>query len=150
MYDEDESDPAGATDAVIVDLQYAYDRYIGPHAMVESRLLPAIPRQAHDLHLPQGRHTDWNRVRQTVNSWEDPPLLIYQRYQPAIRQRFRRLLRLGESGQSGLEPNGSNWGEQYLDNFYQTMMTQYPNKIAVGAAWPGFNDSRPVGAGTAK
>jgi hypothetical protein len=38
--------------------------------------------------------------------------------------------------------NGKDWGEQYLGDFYAKMKSQYPNKIAVGAAWPGFNDSR--------
>ena len=45
-------------------------------------------------------------------------------------------------GKQGWQPNGSDWGQEYLDNFYKTMVTQYPNKIAVGAAWPGFNDSK--------
>ena len=45
-------------------------------------------------------------------------------------------------GKQGWQPNGSDWGQQYLDNFYKTMVTQYPDKIAVGAAWPGFNDSK--------
>ena len=34
MYDEDDSDPAVATEAVIEDLQYAHDRYLGPQAVV--------------------------------------------------------------------------------------------------------------------
>ena len=45
-------------------------------------------------------------------------------------------------GKEGWQTNGSNWGEGYLDNFYKTMIADYPNKITVGAAWPGFNDSK--------
>ena len=45
-------------------------------------------------------------------------------------------------GKRGWQPDGSAWGQDYLDNFYRTMVVQYPNKIAVGAAWPGFNDSK--------
>src|SRR5262249_46086683 len=34
MYDEADSEPAGETDAIVSDLQYAYDHYIGPQAVV--------------------------------------------------------------------------------------------------------------------
>jgi hypothetical protein len=33
-------------------------------------------------------------------------------------------------------------GEDYLLDFYRTMQTKYPNKIAVGAAWAGFDDRK--------
>ena len=44
-------------------------------------------------------------------------------------------------GHSGWAADGSDWGEQYLDNFYKNMTTKHADKIAVGAAWPGFDDS---------
>jgi hypothetical protein len=47
-----------------------------------------------------------------------------------------------EPGSGGWKSNGSNWGESYLRDFYSRMKTDYPDKIAVGAAWPGFNDAR--------
>ena len=78
MYDEDDSDPASATDAVIVDLQYAYDRYISPHAVVARDSYLRYNGRPLIFIFPKGGHTDWNRVRQTVNSWEDPPLLIFK------------------------------------------------------------------------
>ena len=34
-------------------------------------------------------------------------------------------------------PDGSDWGEKYLEDFYLKMKTKYPDKIAVGGAWPG-------------
>jgi len=34
LYDENDSNPADETDAVIAELQYAHDHYIGPHAAV--------------------------------------------------------------------------------------------------------------------
>jgi hypothetical protein len=37
MYDEDDSDPGDSTEAVLVDLQYAYDRYISSHAQVPNK-----------------------------------------------------------------------------------------------------------------
>lgn len=42
------------------------------------------------------------------------------------------------------QPDGSDWGGPYLDWFYQTMadpMLPYSGMLAVGAVWPGFNDS---------
>ncbi len=142
MYDEDDSDPASATDNVVSDLQYAYDHYIGPHAVV--------PREAY-LHyegrpmifiFPKGGHTDWSRVRQTVNSWEEPPLLIFKDIHPDLANVFDGFYAWINPGRQGWQSDGSNWGQQYLDSFYKTMITQYPNKIAVGAAWPGFDDSK--------
>jgi hypothetical protein len=38
--------------------------------------------------------------------------------------------------------DGSDWGEQYLEDFYKRMQTKYPDKIPVGGAWPGFDDTR--------
>ncbi len=41
-------------------------------------------------------------------------------------------------------PDGSDWGGGYLDWFYPTMAAPalpYSRMIAVGAVWPGFNDS---------
>jgi len=37
-------------------------------------------------------------------------------------------------------PDGSNWGDQYLSDFYHTMDSKYADKIIVGGAWSGFND----------
>jgi hypothetical protein len=142
MYDEDDSDPASATDAVLVDLQYAYDRYIGPHAVVDRDSYLRYQGRPMIFIFPKGGHTDWNRVRQTVNSWEDPPLLIYKDINRQNPNPFDGFYAWVNPGSAGWQHDGSNWGQQYLDNFYQTMITQYPDKIAVGAAWPGFNDSR--------
>lgn len=142
MYDEDESNPGGSTDAVMVDLQYAYDRYISAHA--------SEPRDAYLRYngrpvvfiFPKTKTTDWNRVRQMVNSWEDPPLLIFKDTDTKYAKDFDGFYAWVNPGRGGWKRDGSDWGEDYLENFYVTMKNQYPNKIAVGAAWPGFNDSR--------
>jgi hypothetical protein len=76
MYDEDDSEPAGATDAVLSDLQYAYDHYIGPKAVVNRDAYLQYQGRPMIFIFPKGGHTDWNRVHQTVNSWENPTLLI--------------------------------------------------------------------------
>lgn len=142
MYDEDASDPRSATDAVLVDLQYAYDRYIGPNA-VESRSAylryngrPVI------FIFPKDGNTDWKRVRQMVNSWEDRPLLIFKDIHPTLVSDFDGFYAWVSPGREGWKRDGSNWGEDYLESFYKRMSTDYPDKIAVGAAWPGFDDSR--------
>ena len=46
-----------------------------------------------------------------------------------------------QPGPGGWAADGSNWGQAYLENFYKTMQNKYPGKIAVGGAWPGFDDS---------
>lgn len=142
MYDEDDSNPANSTDAVIVDLQYAYDRYIGPHATISRNSYLRYEGKPMIFIFPKGGHTDWNRVRQTTSSWGDPPLLIFKDINAKFADDFDGFYAWVNPGKAGWNANGSNWGEDYLENFYQTMIAQYPNKIAVGAAWPGFNDSR--------
>lgn len=142
MYDEDDSNPGNATDAVIVDLQYLYDRYVGPHAIVNRSSYLRYNGRPMIFIFPKGGHTDWDRVRQTVNSWEDPPLLIFKDISERYAKDFDGFYAWVSPGKEGWHPDGSNWGQAYLDYFYQTMVTQYPNKITVGAAWPGFNDSK--------
>lgn len=141
MYDEDDSDPAGETDDIISDLQYAYDHYIGPHAVVPREAYLTYNDRPMLLIFPKGAHVDWNRVRQALNGWENPPLLIYKDIHPDLANDFDGFYAWVTPGKPGWQSDGSSWGQQYLDNFYKTMAADYPNKIAVGAAWPGFNDS---------
>ncbi|PYY16049.1 MAG: hypothetical protein DMG60_16055, partial [Acidobacteria bacterium] len=44
-------------------------------------------------------------------------------------------------GKKGWVKDGSNWGRSYLEDFYSRMSKQ-TDKIAIGAAWPGFDDSK--------
>lgn len=142
MYDEDDSDPSNSTDSVLVDLQYAYDRYVGPHAMVNRESYLTYQGRPVILVFPKSGRTDWNRVRQALNSWENPPLLIMKDINTRWASDFDGFYAWVSPGTDGWRPDGSNWGQQYLDDFYHRMLSQYPNKIAVGAAWPGFNDSQ--------
>jgi hypothetical protein len=141
LYDEDDSDPASETDDIISDLQYAYDHYIGPKAVPRGAYLTYEDRPLVFI-FPKGGDADWGRVRQAVNGWETPPLLIYKDVHPNLANDFDGFYAWVNPGKQGWQPNGSNWGEQYLDNFYKTMITEFPNKIAVGGAWPGFNDTK--------
>jgi len=142
MYDEDDSDPSAETDDIINDLQYAYDHYIGPHAVVPRNAYLTYNDRPMVFLFPKGGHVDWNRVRAAVNSWDEQPLLIYKDVHPELASVFDGFYAWVNPGKQGWQADGSNWGQQYLDNFYKTMATEYPNKIAVGAAWPGFNDTQ--------
>ena len=142
MYDEDDADPATETDVVIADLQYAYDHYIGPRAVVPRDNYLSYDGRPVIFIFPKGGHTDWNRVRQTVNSWQNPPLLLMKDIRPDVANAFDGFYAWVNPGKQGWHSGGSDWGEDYLDNFYKTMITRYPDKIAVGAAWPGFDDSK--------
>lgn len=142
LYDEDDSDPASETDDIISDLQYAYDHYIGPKAVVPRGAYLTYEDRPLVFIFPKGGNADWGRVRQAVNGWETPPLLIYKDVHPSRANDFDGFYAWVNPGKQGWQPNGSNWGEQYLDNFYKTMITEFPNKIAVGGAWPGFNDTK--------
>ena len=142
MYDEDDSDPASATDRVIADLQYAYDHYIGAHAVVARQAYMHYQGRPMIFIFPKNGHTDWHRVRQAVNAWDDPPLLIFKDIPAEYANAFDGFYAWVNPGQQGWQPDGSNWGQQYLDNFYKTMESDYPSKITVGAAWAAFDDSK--------
>ncbi len=142
MYDEADNDPAGSTDATISDLQYAYDRYIGPRATVPNGAYLRYNGRPMIFIFPKGGRTDWNRVRQAVNTWQEQPLLIFKDINQQYANDFDGFYAWVNPGPSGWQRDGSAWGEQYLEHFYQTMLSQYPDKIAIGAAWPGFDDSK--------
>ena len=142
MYDENDSDPASATDTVLADLNYAYHRYVARSAEVPSQAYLRYNGQPVIFIFPKNGNTDWNRVRQVVNTWEERPLLIYKDPTEKWAGAFDGFYAWVQPGQGGWQHDGSNWGRQYLDYFYTTMTRSYPQKLAVGGAWPGFNDSR--------
>ena len=142
MYDEDTSDPNSSTDAVVVDLQYAYDQYIGPNAEASRSAYLRYNGRPVVFIFPKDGSTDWKHIREVVNSWEDPPLLIFKDVRPKYADVFDGFYAWVAPGSEGWKRDGSNWGQSYLENFYKDMSENYPNKIAVGAAWPGFDDTR--------
>lgn len=142
QYDENVGYPGHETEAALVDLQYAYDRYIGPHADASrSAYLRYLGRPVIFI-FPKTHKTDWNRVRRMTQSWEDPPLLIMKDFDTQYLDAFDGFYAWVQPGRRGWQRNGANWGEEYLDSFYARMKTQYRDKIAVGGAWPGFNDKQ--------
>lgn len=140
QYDENVGYPGHETDAVIVDLQYAYDRYIGPHADASRSAYLRYAGRPVLFIFPKSNKTDWNRVRQVTQSWEDPPLLIMKDINTQYAAAFDGFYAWVQPGRKAWQANGANWGEDYLNDFYARMKSHYPEKIAVGGAWPGFND----------
>lgn len=140
MYDESE-DANRSTDDAIRDLDYAYGHYIGPRAPAQRAYLDFEGRPVIFV-FPKGGKTDWQKVRDAVNRWAAPPLLIYEDIDPHVAGYFDGFYAWVHPGHEGWSRDGSNWGKQYLESFYSQMVSDYPSKIAVGAAWPGFDDSR--------
>jgi hypothetical protein len=141
MYDETEDDNGEATEDAIRALTQAYQVYIGPKARARNAYLTYDGRPVIFV-FPKHGHTNWNRVREQVNKWPSPPLLLYKDEPPAeFASNFDGYYAWVHPGSKGWAADGSNWGEPYLDDFYRNMKKKHPDKIVVGAAWPGFDDS---------
>jgi hypothetical protein len=142
MYDETEAAGDEATEEAIEAFDKAYKTYIGPIAANRDAYLTFKGRPLIFVFPKQG-HTDWDKVRAETRQWVSPPLLIYKDGPPAaFADAFDGYYAWVHPGNKGWSADGSDWGEQYLENFYSRMKQKYPDKIAVGAAWPGFDDSR--------
>lgn len=141
QYDEAVDHPGYATDAVIVDLQYLYDKYISPSAGPSREAYLRYNGRPVIFIFPKNASTDWNRVREITQGWPDPPVLIYKDINQKYPNAFDGYYPWVQPGKNGWASDGQNWGEDYLEYFYRTMTERYPNKIAVGAVWPGFDDS---------
>ncbi len=142
MYDENGDNAEDATNNAINDLNYAYDRYFGPHASIPREAYMTINDRPVIFLFPKSGDTDWKRVRQNMQGWERQPILIYKDANGKVAGQVDGYYAWVSPGQQGWTPDGSNWGREYLDNFYAAATQRYPEKIAVGAAWPGFDDSR--------
>ena len=141
LYNEPEDEDSEATDSAIGALDKAYQAYIGPSAKYRDAYLTYQGRPLIFIFPKQG-HVDWNFVRDHCSNWAAAPLFIYKDGPPAaFANDFAGSYAWVQPGAGGWAPDGSNWGKQYLDNFYKTMSAKYPDKIAFGAAWPGFDDS---------
>lgn len=140
LYDES-GDPSRSTEDAIRDLSYAYEHYIGPTSPTHSAYLTYDGRPMIFI-FPKGGHTDWKKVRDAFSNWTLQPLLIYEGVNDSVAPVMDGFFAWVNPGHAGWQRDGSNWGEQYLANFYAKMTSKYPDKIAVGAAWPGFDDSR--------
>ncbi|MGH9588620.1 MAG: endo-1,3-alpha-glucanase family glycosylhydrolase [Acidobacteriaceae bacterium] len=140
MYDESHQED-GATDDTIADLKSFHDTYLSPTAPGHQAYLTYKGRPVIFI-FPTTGHTNWDQVRKVVDKWKPAPFLINEnlpgRYSDAIDGGYAWV----NPGPKGWAPNGSNWGKGYLSNFYQTMVSKYPDKIIVGGAWAQFNDAK--------
>ena len=142
QYDEAVDHPGSNTDVVIGDLEYLHDRYIGPKAAPSRTAYLRYQGKPVIFIFPKDSTTDWNRVRQVTQSWDDPPLLIYKDQSQKYGGAFDGAYAWVNPGARGWTRDGSHFGEDYLNYFYNDMIQHHPEKIAVGAVWPGFDDSR--------
>lgn len=140
MYDETNEED-GATDEAIADLTTFRDTYLSPNSPGQEAYLTDDGRPMIFV-FPKGGHTDWNRVREEVSKWTAPPLLIDENLPGATANAFDGFYAWVQPGAKGWAADGSNWGADYLTQFYTTMISKYPDKIAVGGAWAQFNDSK--------
>lgn len=141
LYNEAEDEAAQATDDAIAAFDKAYKAYIGPGAKYRDAYFTYKGRPVIFV-FPKRGHVNWNRVREHVSPWDAAPLLIYKDEPPAeYLNDFAGAYAWVQPGSEGWSSNGSNWGQQYLENFYKTMKDKHPDKIAIGGAWPGFDDS---------
>lgn len=140
MYDESNAQ-VGATDEALSDFRTFHNTYLAPDAPGRSAYLTYEGRPVIFI-FPKGRHTDWIRVRQDLNKWSPPPFLIQENLPGADAAAFDGFYAWVNPGSGGWKTDGSNWGKDYLEDFYQTMKTKYPGKMPVGGAWAGFDDSK--------
>ena len=141
LYDET-GDGERATEATLADLQYAYQHYIGPQAGQARQAYLTYDGRPVIFIFPKSRKTDWKRVRRELSSWEQPPILIYEYGENVNADPFDGLYAWVQPGRGGWARDGSHWGRDYLEGFYNRMTADHPDKIAVGAAWPQFDDTR--------
>lgn len=140
MYDETDAED-GATDEALADFQMFHDTYLSAKAPGHQAYLTYEGRPVIFI-FPKGRHTDWNKVRTQVNKWSNPPWLIYENLPGPYPNAFDGYYAWINPGEKGWMADGSNWGEQYLNEFYQTMQSKFPDKIIVGGEWSSFDDSK--------
>jgi hypothetical protein len=141
MYDETQDDNGHATDDAMEAMELAYKKYIGPGAPGRDAYLTYHGHPVMFV-FPKGGHTDWLQVRQQVNQWEAPPILIYQDSPPPqYAKAFDGEYAWVYPGHKGWNPDGQAWGEDYLNEFY-SKMRKHPDQVTVGGVWPGFNDAK--------
>ena len=140
MYDEaDQEDDA--TDETLADFTMFRQTYLSSKAAGHEAYLTYQGRPMIFI-FPKGGHTNWDKVRAVVNTWNPAPLLIQENLPGEYANALDGFYAWINPGDKGWAPDGSNWGAQYLSNFYSTMKTKYADKIIVGGAWSTFDDGK--------
>lgn len=141
MYDETQDDNGHATDDAMEAMDIAYRKYIRPDAPGHDAYLLYRGRPVIFVFPKQG-HTDWDQVRQQVNQWASPPILLYQDDPPPqFAKAFDGEYAWVFPGRKGWSPDGQSWGQDYLHDFYKKMRGR-SDEVTVGGVWPGFNDAK--------
>src|SRR2546421_9324124 len=91
--------------------------------------------------FPIAEYGDGSALKGPDSLRKHPPILIYEDNDAKDWGAFDGYYAWVSPGKKGWVKDGSNWGRSYLANFYNRMSKE-PDKIAVGAAWPGFDDSK--------
>ncbi len=140
MYDETQEDNGHATEEALEAFDKAYRAYIGPSAPGREAYVNYQNRPIVFV-FPKRGHTDWDRIREAINQWDSPPLLIYKdEPPPQYAHDFDGSYAWIHPGH-GWAPDGSDWGKDYLQSFYQRMK-RHEGKVIIGGVWPGFNDTK--------
>ena len=140
MYDET-SEEDGATDEAIADFTMFHETYLSSKSPGHDAYLTYEGRPIIFI-FPKGGHTDWDKVRAVVNKWKNPPFLINENLPGKYANSIDGYYAWVNPGPKGWAADGSSWGDQYLSNFYETMLSKYSDKVIVGAAWAKFDDSK--------
>jgi len=141
MFDEANLSSEQSTDDALVAFESLRRKYLEPDSRGRTAYLEYGGRPVIFI-FPKGGHTDWNRVREETKKWNPPPLLIDEYVSGRDAGPFDGLYAWINPGKKGWAPDGSNWGEDYLRDFYHSMQTNYTNKIPIGAVWTGFDDRK--------
>ncbi len=141
MYDEAPPSLGNTTQIALSDFDRFHQLYLSPDSPGHAAYLTYMGRPVIFI-FPHGGNTDWRQLREQTNNWDPAPLLFYEGRRILDPGIFDGYYAWVGPGPKGWAHNGSNWGEAYLKTFYRDMKTEYPNKIPVGAAWPGFDDKR--------
>jgi len=140
MYDETDEEE-GATDEAIADFTMFHETYLSSKAPGHQAYLTYEGRPVIFI-FPKGKHTDWDKVRALVNKWSVPPWLIEENLPGQYAEAFDGFYPWVQPGEKGWAADGSNWGDQYLNEFYETMHSKFSDKIIVGGVWASFDDSK--------
>jgi hypothetical protein len=140
MYDETDNED-GATDVALSEFRAFRDTYLAAGAAGSQAYLTYQGRPVIFI-FPKAGHTDWSRIHAEVATWKPAPLLINENDPGKQADAFDGFYAWIQPGKDGWSADGSNWGEQYLGDFYQTMLSKYPDKIVVGGVWSSFDDSK--------
>lgn len=142
MYDESTGENGEpATEQTLQELAQFQKAYLSADSPGHSAYLTYNGRPVIFV-FPKKGNTDWSRVRTYLQSWEPAPLLISEYPGARWGNAFDGLYAWINPGKKGWAADGSDWGGDYLREFYRQMQVKYPDKIVVGTAWAGFDDSR--------